>query len=220
VSWTCRIDEVVAERHLLKHPFYVAWTEGRLSVEQLRGYAEQYYRHVAAFPRYITAIHTQTPDIRARQYLLDNLIDEERGDENHPELWLRFAASVGAARDSVRGADSLPETEACDAAFREITGARGPVAGLAALYAYESQVPAVARSKIDGLKAHYGIDGEDALRFFTVHLEVDEWHAEVARGLLDAAPEDARVAAVAAAGDAMTALNGLLDGVAREYAVA
>ena len=220
MTWTKRIDEVVDDRHLLKHPFYVAWTGGRLTIEQLRGYAAQYYRHVAAFPRYLTAIHTQTADIRARQYLLDNLIDEERGDENHPELWLRFAEGLGAARTDVRGAEALPETTACDAAFHDITGARGTLAGLAALYAYESQVPAVAASKIEGLKQHYGIDDDGTLRFFTVHLEVDEWHAEVARALLsDAAPAE-QDAAVEAASEAMDALNTLLDGVVREYQVA
>lgn len=220
MTWTKRIDDVVAERHLLKHPFYTAWTEGRLTLEQLRGYAAQYYRHVAAFPRYLTAIHTQTDDLRARQYLLDNLIDEERGDENHPELWLRFAEGLGASRADVQGATALPETAACDAAFRDITGARGSLVGLAALYAYESQVPAVAQSKIEGLAQHYGIDDAEALRFFTVHLEVDEWHADVARDLLDEAPAEVQDAAVAAASEAMDALNTLLDGVVREYAVA
>ena len=217
MTWITRIDDVVSEQHLLKHPFYTAWSEGRLSLTALRGYAAQYYKHVASFPRYLSAIHSQTPDIETRQYLLENLVDEERGAENHPELWLRFAEGLGTTREAVRGAAALPETTACDVAFREIVNARGPVAGLAALYAYESMVPAVSTSKIDGLKKHYDIDDDETLRFFTVHLEVDEWHAEVARKLLDKAPADERDPAVGAAGDALGALNGLLDGVVRTY---
>jgi len=217
MTWTTRIDEVVSEQHLLKHPFYTAWTEGTLTVSALRGYAAQYYKHVAAFPRYLSAIHAQTPDLETRQYLLENLIDEERGAENHPELWLRFAEGIGTTRETVRGAAPLPETSACDATYREIAGARGPLAGLAALYAYESMVPAVSESKIEGLKLHYGIDDPETLQFFSVHLEVDEWHAEVARRLLEQAPVSEHDASVAAAGEALGALNGLLDGVVNAY---
>jgi len=217
MTWTTQIDDVVSEQHLLKHPFYTAWTEGTLSMEALRGYAAQYYKHVAAFPRYLSAIHSQTPDIETRQYLLENLNDEERGTDNHPELWLRFAEGIGTMRDAVRGAAALPETTACDETYREIASARGPIAGLAALYAYESMVPSVAKSKIEGLKLHYGIDDDETLRFFNVHLEVDEWHAEVARKLLDKAPTDEREAAVEAADMTLGALNGLLDGVVKAY---
>jgi len=217
MTWTTRIDEVVAEQHLLKHPFYTAWTEGRLSVSALRGYAAQYYKHVAAFPRYLSAIHAQTPDLETRQYLLENLIDEERGAENHPELWLRFAEGIGTTREVVRGAAPLPETSACDATYREIAGARGPLVGLAALYAYESMVPAVSESKIEGLRLHYGIDDPETLRFFSVHVEVDEWHAEVARRLLERAPSSEQDAATDAADEALGALNGLLDGVVKTY---
>lgn len=217
MTWTTQIDDVVSERHLLKHPFYTAWTEGRLTQSALRGYAAQYYKHVAAFPRYLSAIHSQTPDIETRQYLLENLIDEERGAENHPDLWLRFAEGIGTTREAVRGAAALAETMACDATYREITSARGPVAGLAALYAYESMVPAVSQSKIEGLKLHYGTDDGETLRFFSVHLEVDEWHAEVARRLLDKAEADQRETAVQAADEALGALNGLLDGVVKAY---
>ncbi len=217
MTWTTRIDEVVEAKHLLKHEFYEAWTAGELSMESLRGYAGQYYKHVAAFPRYLTAIHTQTADLPTRQYLLDNLIDEERGEDNHPELWLRFAEGIGAARDEVRGVDALPETAACDATYRDICGARGPMVGLAALYAYESMVPAVAQSKIDGLKRHYGVDDDRTLSFFTVHLEVDEWHADVARDLLASADAGEQDLAVRAADEAMDALNTLLDGVVKAY---
>jgi len=217
MGWTQEIDALVEQKHLLKHPFYTAWTQGILPMEALRGYAGQYYRHVLSFPTYLSAVHSETPDLETRQYLLENLIDEERGSENHPELWLRFAEGIGCRREDVRAAAPLPETAACDHTFRQIA-AQGPACGLAALYAYESMVPAVAASKIDGLKRHYGIDEDGTLRFFNVHVEVDERHAEVARGLLErTAPADERAAAKKAAADALDALWGLLDGVTRVW---
>ena len=217
MGWTKEIDALVERKHLLKHPFYTAWSEGTLSLEALRGYAGQYYRHVLSFPTYLSAVHSESPDLETRQYLLENLIDEERGNENHPELWLRFAEGIGCAREDVRMAAPLPETAASDRTFRDVAS-QGAAAGLAALYAYESMVPAVAASKIDGLKRHYGIDDDGTLRFFTVHLEVDERHAEVARSLLErTVPADERQTALQAASQALDALWGLLDGVTRVW---
>jgi pyrroloquinoline-quinone synthase len=217
MGWTREIDALVERKHLLKHPFYTAWTEGTLTIEALRGYAGQYYRHVLSFPTYLSAVHTETADLETRQYLLENLIDEERGPENHPELWLRFAEGIGCRREDVRAAAPLPETAACDRTFRDVA-AQGPAAGMAALYAYESMVPAVAASKIDGLSRHYGIGDPETLRFFSVHLEVDERHASVARDLLErTGPADERPVAKRAASDALDALWGLLDGVTRGW---
>src|SRR5208282_836309 len=78
------LDSMIAERSLLKHPFYQAWTAGTLTRERLQNYAVEYYPHVAAFPRYLSAIHSRCADIATRQALLENLIEEERGAENHP----------------------------------------------------------------------------------------------------------------------------------------
>ena len=155
------LDLLVAEKHLLKHRFYVLWTEGKLSREQLREYAISYYPHVAAFPRYVSAVHSHSADPALRQDLLENLIEEERGEENHPALWRRFAASLGAPSDLAVG-PRTPEVAALVDCFLETTG-RGSVAeGLAALYAYESQIPEIARTKREGLSAFYGIDDPDA----------------------------------------------------------
>ena len=95
----CQIlDGQLDEMHLLKHPFYQAWSAGDLGVEKLQFYAKEYYSHVAAFPRYISSIHSLCSDIKSRQILLENLIEEEKGEENHPELWLRFAEGLGVKR--------------------------------------------------------------------------------------------------------------------------
>ena len=54
--------------HLLKHPFYQKyWNEGRLTREIIKDYAEQYYQHVKAFPRYISATHSICDDIEKRK---------------------------------------------------------------------------------------------------------------------------------------------------------
>src|SRR3984957_4870146 len=132
------LDRLSAELSLLKHPFYQAWTAGTLSADRLRNYAVQYYQHVAAFPRYLSALHSRCDDLETRQLLLENLIDEERGADNHPELWLRFANALGLQRDDVLGASPLPATNALIETFMHLGRDRPPAAGLAALYVYES----------------------------------------------------------------------------------
>lgn len=225
VATTGIIDEIASiidERSLLKHPFYQAWQRGDLTREHLRGYASQYYQHVLAFPQYVSAAHAICPDQHERQDLLENLIEEERGEENHPELWLRFAEGVGATRGDVEHAQPLPETDALVATFRDATMHRSFAEACAALYVYESQVPDVARTKIAGLKEFYGVDDARTLQFFEVHIGADEIHAEVGAGMVRRHVTDAaeREAVLSTASECADALWGFLDGCYREYVAA
>ena len=187
-----RLDQMIDERHLLNHPFYTKWADGTLSKEALQEYARQYYAFESSFPRYLSALHARTESAPVRQQLLDNLWDEEHGQENHAEMWLRFAEGIGVARDDVRTAERNDATTALVDLYARVTR-HGPVAaGVAALYAYERQVPQVAESKIDGLKRHYGIDDPKTLAFFVVHGVLDVEHSGAERQMLGtlAADED------------------------------
>ncbi|MGH7841375.1 MAG: CADD family putative folate metabolism protein [Steroidobacteraceae bacterium] len=209
------LDRIVASRHLLQHPFYQDWTAGTLSCEALREYARQYYRHVAAFPRYLSALHSRCEDLATRQAILENLLEEERGSRNHPELWMRFAEAVGVSRDEVSQSIPLPTTTNLVATFFRVTREAPLPAGLAALYAYESQMPAIAAAKIDGLKRFYGITNEDGFSFFSVHREADADHARAGAALIEKLVEGSgdREAVIAAATAAVNALWTMLDGV-------
>jgi pyrroloquinoline-quinone synthase len=214
-SWWAEIEQILEAKSLLKHPFYQAWTMGQLTREDLALYAQQYYQQESRFPRFVSAVHSSCPELKVRQELLKNLNEEESGPENHPELWLRFAGSVGASRESVKNATMLPQTAKCVETFTTLSRG-GWQAGLAALFAYEAQQPAVAKTKIEGLKTRYGLSSKDALGFFEVHQTADVWHSEVEkRILLEQADRDPELkneikSAVVSACDA---LNTLLDGV-------
>jgi len=211
-TYTSLLVEALAPKHLLKHPFYQAWSAGELPMETLRTYARQYYHHVAAFPRYISATHSLCDRIEDRQILLDNLVDEEQGVDHHPELWLRFAESLGETREQVKAEKLKPETQALLDTFDRL--ARSSYAeGLGSLFAYEHQVPEVASSKIDGLKKFYGVENQRGLQFFDVHLKADVYHSEACAGLLDRLSEKDQVQARAAAGVAAESLWRFLDGM-------
>lgn len=202
----------LAPKHLLKHPFYQAWSDGKLTVDTLRTYARQYYHHVEAFPRYVSAIHSQCKDLKDRQVLLENLIDEERGSENHPELWKRFAEALGDSRKAVEEEKLFNETKNLVDTFFELSQS-SYAEGLGALFAYEQQVPEIAQSKIDGLKKFYGIDSEEALKFFSVHLKADVYHSQACADLLEKLSPAEQQKAKAAALKAADALWKFLDGM-------
>src|SRR5437867_5643199 len=215
-----KIDDDIARKHLLKHPFYLAWTRGELSKEALADYARQYYHHVAAFPTYLSAVHARCDNPATRKQLLNNLIDEEGGAPNHPELWLKFAEGLGVSEVDVRNAAKEPETKNLIDTFRSVCGNGSTAEGLAALYAYESQIPAVSESKIDGLKKHYGFADPESYRYFTVHIEADREHAATERALLatHVRPDNAEAGATAA-DRVLNALWELLSGVCRRHAL-
>jgi pyrroloquinoline-quinone synthase len=209
-----RIREAIEEKALLRHPFYLKWNEGRLERETLQAYAAQYAHHVAAFPRYVSGVHSRCEVSEVRQSLLENLIEEERGPENHPELWLRFCEGLGLTRQQVADAAPHPGTGTLLETFFGLTRQHW-TEGLAALYTYESQVPEVAQTKLEGLARFYGVSDARSVAFFDVHRTADRWHREVAERILERqVPPDRETQVVAAARNAAGALYGFLDGFA------
>jgi pyrroloquinoline-quinone synthase len=208
-----RLNEIISEYHLLKHMFYQAWSRGELSREILQRYAAQYYNQVQSFPRFISRVHTNCPEIEARKVLLDNLVDEEIHGTDHPALWMQFANGMGASREAVLNDMPLPETTAMVNTFYDLAQ-RDWRDGLCALYAYECQVPEVSASKIDGLKKFYGVNDERTLEFFTAHQAYDVEHSRQVAGLIEKYVEPVR--AEAATREAAIALWGFLDGMCRE----
>ena len=215
LSVSAAIDSKVEAKAMLSHPFYQAWTEGRLPLDTLRAYARQYFHHVEAFPRAVSAVHSACPERGGRRMLAENLAEEEgieAGKQDHATLWLMFACGLGEDEGSVRSQQLNSETQALIDTFRSLAG-RSYAAGLGALYAYESQFPGVATAKIEGLVDRYGIADEETLRFFRVHATADVEHSAVCRDLLDRLPEDQKAEAVAAGEELAGALWNFLSGV-------
>jgi pyrroloquinoline-quinone synthase len=205
------LDARIAEQRMLDHPFYQRWTAGELTRGELQEYARQYYHYAMAFPTFLSAMHTGSDDLEARQYLLENLIEEERGPENHPELWLRFCEALGLDREIVKAGTPNSATAALIDCMRTLSRS-SLVEGLAALYTYESQIPEVAKAKIEGLAKFYAIDEPSDIAFFSVHQTADVVHAETSRHLLRQACEDDSAAREAASRTA-DALYRFLDSV-------
>ena len=188
------LNKKLDQYHLLNHPFYKSWNEGKLTREIIKDYAEQYYQHVKAFPRYISATHSICEDIEKRKILLENLQDEENPNADHPKLWKNFALAMGADKDKIE--DVKREWFTNDMIENFFHQARKSYAeGLASLYTYERQIPEIAETKIRGLKNFYGVTSKEGLEFFEAHKAADVIHRKECEKLLDALTDEEKVKA-------------------------
>ena len=196
------LNEKLDQYHLLKHPFYKSWNEGKLNREIIKDYAEQYYQHVKAFPRYISATHSLCEDIEKRKILLENLQDEEKQDADHPKLWKNFALAMGADSEKIEEVRADKYTkDMIDNFFKN--GRSTYAEGLASLYTYERQIPEIAETKIQGLKKYYGVNSKEGLEFFVAHKEADVHHRieceKLLEGLADKEQSKDEIAALSTA---------------------
>ena len=212
------VEEKIAAYDLLCHPFYQAWSMGELTRDELRRYAGDYYHHVAAFPTYLSALHSRLADGELRREVLRNLADEEIDGAAHSDLWLNFAAGMGGDADAVRTSEPVSEVQELIATFRDVAANGSTAEALATFYAYESQVPRVAKTKMEGLQNLYGADAKTC-SYFKLHQTADVHHSQVWRDTLEAElashPEESE-RALAAAETAAKALWRALDGIERE----
>ena len=215
-----QLEARIAQFDLLCHPFYKAWSAGELTRDDLREYAQDYYHHVEAFPTYLAEFGVRLEESELRRAVLANLADEKGWDDatgknpEHAEIWLDFAEGMGARRD-MRGHEPVATIKDLTSFFHGVAGEGTPEEALAAFYAYESQVPRVAREKARGLREIYGAD-QKTCGYFTLHSTADVYHAQVWRQQLGRQLEQnpqAAERALSAAGNAAQALWHALDGI-------
>jgi pyrroloquinoline-quinone synthase len=215
-----QLEASIAKYDLLCHPFYKAWAAGELTRDDLREYARNYYHHVEAFPSYLAELAVRLEEGELRRAVLANMCDENgttgtSGDSvPHSELWLDFAEGMGAQRD-VRGHEPVTEIRELTRHFHRVASEGMPEEALAAFYAYESQVPRVAKEKERGLREVYSAD-DKTCGYFKLHATADVYHSNVWRKQLEnriaANPETAQ-AALDAAENTAKMLWRALDGI-------
>lgn len=215
-----RLDKVIADRNLLHHPFYRDWQAGTLKRESLQLYAVEYYRHVEAFPGYLKVLADRASGA-LRRLILENLADEEDPAAPHPKLWRDFAAAIGVKEEVLWSSVPLYGMEVLVGRYQEICCEKPLAEAVAALYAYESQVPEIAATKMEGLRRHYGVTKARGLAYFEVHERADRVHRAAWREWLEgngtastgAGEEMDAQNVLATAQTALDALWGALDAV-------
>jgi pyrroloquinoline-quinone synthase len=185
-----RMDSTIAERNLLKHPFYQDWQAGTLSRERLRLYAKQYYLHVESFPSNLERVAARAEG-SLRELILENLADETDPVAPHPKLWRDFATAVGVSGETFWTIAPLPGVRKLVDTYGQICSVAPLEEAVAALYAYEAQVPEISSTKREGLRRYYGVTTDKGLAYFKVHEEADRVHRRAWRGWLQNCPNTA-----------------------------
>lgn len=197
--WT-RLDDVADRWNVLRHPFYVRWSEGALTRDELALYAAQY----------AYAVRALAAGTRRAADLAPAAQPHAAEEEAHVALWDDFAHAVGS-----EPAAPLAETAECVEAWSDPD--RDLLPTLVALYAVEASQPAISETKRAGLVERYGFEPGPATAYFDVHAVLDVEHAREDREAIAEllGDGDGGDALVAEAERALSANWRLLDGVDR-----
>lgn len=208
------LDAEVEDKSLLKHSFYKMWTEGRLTREHLAGYSKEYFQLVRAIPDLVDNIGRFVEDAPTKGDVADILAEETE----HVAMWVKFAEAMGVSRGELLAYNGTPRTQRAVARLKSVTE-ESFCQGAAAMYSIESEQPRIARTKLDGLVAFYGMRGDgEGTAYFREHEVADVRHAAMWRGLLEMrVPAREEKVALAASGVSLEAQNAILDSVMETY---
>jgi len=202
-----RIDQEIERRSLLKHPFYQMWSEGKLGIESLQGYAKEYFHLVKAVPSIVERIAAQSDN--------DSIMTNLKEEREHVEPWVKFACALGVSRQELEQHEVSQKTR--DSVYRLLDLASAFDEGVAAMYAYEAEIPKISRTKLEGLAKYYNITSEEATEYQRIHESVDVKHAAVWRSILEQLPSSRHEDAFNASVSSLIAQNMLLDAVYENY---
>lgn len=207
-----KIDELIEQKSLLKHPFYQMWSEGKLSIDSLAGYSKEYFQMVKAVPRFVGAIAKFAPDD-----MLSEIRSNQAEEQEHIELWPGFAVSLGVSESEIASYAGLAKTNAAVIELSELmTSLEG---GAAAMYAFEKEIPKISHTKLEGLEKFYSITASDATEYFRLHMEADIRHAATWQNILDRVPEQRHAELLEIADRSLSAQNHLLDSCYENYCI-
>ena len=204
-----KIDQIIEERSLLKHPFYQTWSDGKLTREALVGYSKEYYQLVKAVPIFMTQLLDYAPDS-----IYDELDFNQQEEFSHISLWQRFASGLGVNRKELNNYEGLYKTNHAISGLHSLMSSF--LSGSAAMYALEKEIPKISEIKLQGLAEFYGLTSEDVTKYFKEHMEADVRHTASWQKAIDVVSgHDQEI--INAAENSITCQNLLLDSCYEEY---
>ena len=204
-----KIDDMIGERSLLKHPFYQMWSDGKLTQESLAGYSKEYFQLVKAVPSFMAPIIEKSPDSVVRE-----LVENQQEESDHIKPWMDFAGELGVSEDDL--ASYSGTTKTCQA-VSDLNALMDTFdGGACAMYAFEKEIPKISQTKLDGLAEFYGMTSNEATQYFKLHTEADIRHAASWRNIVDVSSVDSEIL-IGIADKSISAQNLLLDSCFEEY---
>ena len=204
-----KIDEMIEERSLLKHPFYQMWSDGKLTQESLAGYSKEYFQIVKIVPSFMTPIIEKSPDT-----VISELVENQQEESDHIKPWITFAGELGISEDELISYSGTTKTRKAVSDLNELMDTFD--GGACAMYAFEKEIPKISQTKLDGLAEFYGITSNEATEYFKLHTEADIRHAASWRNILEKSSVDSNNL-IEIADKSISAQNLLLDSCYEEY---
>ena len=204
-----RIDQIIEERSLLKHPFYEMWSDGKLTQESLAGYSKEYFQLVKAVPEFMAPIIEKAPDS-----VIPDLRFNQQDESDHIKPWINFAGELGISENELI---SYPGTNKTNNAVSDLGELMNTYdGGACAMYAFEKEIPKISQTKLDGLSEFYQMTNDNATEYFKLHTEADIRHAASWRNILEKSSVDTSNL-IEIAEKSVSAQNLLLDSCYDEY---
>ncbi|HSA77079.1 MAG TPA: iron-containing redox enzyme family protein [Nitrosarchaeum sp.] len=204
-----RIDEMIEERSLLKHPFYQMWSDGKLSLDSLAGYSKEYFQLVKAVPSFMTPIIEKAPNS-----VIKELVENQLEESSHIKSWIKFAGELGISESELTNYNGLEKTRKAVSELSELMITFD--GGACAMYAFEKEIPKISQTKLDGLVEFYGISSNEATEYFKLHTEADIRHTASWRNILEKTSADSDNL-IQIADKSISAQNLLLDSCYESY---
>lgn len=175
------LENAIKGKSANKSPFSIAWAEGKLTRAHIARWAENHYHYVGPFAEYLAYVYARMPAdyVEAKDFLLQNMYEEEIGGDRHTDLLIRFAESCGTTRERVKNPDNMAaSTRGLQSWCYTVAMREDPIVAVAGLVVgLESQVPSIYRRQTPTLRAKYGFTDQE-VEFFDLHIVSDEIHGE------------------------------------------
>ena len=204
-----KINEMIEERSLLKHPFYQTWSDGKLTKEALAGYSKEYFQLVKAVPGFMTPIIEKAPES-----VVAELIENQQEESDHIKPWISFAGELGISEEELTSYTGTEKTRKAVAQLQELMNTYE--GGSVAMYAFEKEIPKISQTKLDGMAEFYGMTNDEATEYFKLHTEADIRHAAAWRNILEKSSTDYDKL-IEIADKSISAQNLLLDSCYEKY---
>ncbi len=204
-----KIDDMIEERSLLKHPFYQMWSDGKLTQESLAGYSKEYFQLVKSVPLFMTPIIEKAQDT-----VVSELISNQQEESDHIKPWINFAGELCISEDELVSYSGTSKTREAVSDLNELMNTYE--GGACAMYAFEKEIPKISQTKLDGLKEFYGLTNDEATEYFKLHTEADIRHTASWRHILETSSTD-QSDLIEIADKSISAQNLLLDSCYEEY---
>ena len=204
-----KIDEMIEERSLLKHPFYQMWSDGKLTQESLAGYSKEYFQLVKAVPSFMTPIIEKSSGS-----VVSELVDNQQEESDHIKSWISFAGELGISEEELTSYAGTAKTQKAVSDLNQLMDTFD--GGACAMYAFEKEIPKISQTKLDGLAEFYGMTSNEATEYFKLHTEADIRHAASWRNILEKSSVDTSNL-IEIADKSLSAQNLLLDSCYEEY---